>query len=191
MSEALDDTIRPGYGTDRVSRLRFTPDDNLDRSLRSFFRADELDTTRRGHYGPVLYADEPIGEYGRPSSGIPRRGGTESAAIVALSMAIERRSRQKRELGRRLQLEALPKEAPGIAVKLDVILDPLTATALQDFMRINPDRSVGVHMNVRRTELVGREEYLAACHHLVQQLMSEGRRPAVDIVSLVRTTPEA
>lgn len=191
MSEALDDSIRPGHGVARVSRLRFTPDDSLDRSLRAFFTAEALDTTARGHGGPVLYADEPVSEYEQPSSGIPRRGGTESAAIVALSMAIERRSRQKRELGRRLQLEALPKETPGISVKLDVILDPLTAAALQGFVRIGPDRSVGVHMNVRRSELVRRDEYLAACHHLVQQLMSEGRRPGVDAVALVRTMPDA
>lgn len=190
MSEAVEGTTLINSYGEPQSRLRFTSDPLLSESLQRFIRhTDDLDTTV-GQEGPFLFADNSIATDGRYNGGVTRRGGTESAAVAALGMVIRQRRSQFRHLGKKLQVAQLPEQHPGIVIKLDVIMDELTALALRGHMAVHPDRSVGVHVTIRREQLVSRPEYMAACHRLYEQLLGDGRRPGIRAIDLIRQAPK-
>lgn len=183
MSEAFDDN---SYVDRRVApepRLRFTPDVELESHLKTFLRPGA--TEAMGRSGLFLYADEPVAIRRSGRTSVPTRSGTESPELLALNRELRERGNRRLALAKRLQPRALSGEASGISLHMDVILQDLTVQALIDHMKVNPDRSVGVHVAITKENMVTRPEYLAACRRLYEALLDDA--VGVEAAELVRT----
>jgi hypothetical protein len=183
MSEALDDTRYVDRRTAPQPRLRFTPDAELEAHLKRFLRPEI--TEKLGRSGLFLYADDPIRVDEPRRSSVAKRGGIESPELSAINRKLSQHATFRSQLARRLQVERLPEETPGIALQVDVILSELLAGAVMDHMHVNPDRSVGARVSISREHLVGKQAFKAACYDLYNSLLGEGRNPGIEKIKIV------
>lgn len=184
MSEVHDSEMlyspRPRY----VSQFRFTPDEQLRSDLGSFF-ADQAHARQLGQRGLFLYSDQVFAPTKRGTYNPAQESGRLSPELSKIGRTLRERGRGHRELAKRLEFVKLPDKAPGMSIRLDVIVDEMTARAMLGTVDLKPDRSIGVHLNIRRHDLVRRSEYLAACHNLYKDLLDDQSRLGIESIDLI------
>ncbi len=185
MSEARQASDRVPNALPSVAQLKFVPDSRLTKYLEAFYRPDEQPGLQR----LFLYSDESIDNAPGPASLM--RGATSSIPqqMARMERELQQRSNKPRVLAKRLQIERAGQPDPGIHLKMDVILDELTAAAVRGLMVVRPDYSIGAHHHVARDKVTSRDEYLKACKHLYEALLNdEAPRLRVESIELVQNT---
>lgn len=168
-----------------ATQLRFTPDDMLEQELRRFLRTDDT-VHSLGRYGLFLYSDGSIRSQGLMPSRAAQRAGAVSPKVSDLGRTIRERGGLHRPLAPRLQMSKLPDKG-GVSIRTDVVLDELTAGAVMNLMKVNYDRSIAVHIDLRRRQLVSRDEYIAACRSLYEKILEGESRIGIDMIELVQS----
>ncbi|MES2875884.1 MAG: hypothetical protein V4678_00265, partial [Patescibacteria group bacterium] len=184
MSEARDHESHQVPRPRRFSQFRFTPDEQLGRDIKELF-SSEPHVRQIGQRGLFLYSDEIYPPTTRGARGTTPGSKGFSPELSAVGRMLRDRGVKHRELAKRLQIVKMPDEVPGVSFKFDVILDEMTARALIGVAELNPDRSIGVHLDIRRQDLAARSEYLEACRRLYQELLDDDSRLGVDAIELL------
>lgn len=167
MSEAAPVPDRPHIPRVSYAQLRFKAGQELADYLQDFYRPAENEARPIANY--FLFSNGAI-RIDRISTN-PMRGveSTIPAQVVGLQRDIVPHSRQLRPLAKRLQPVRV--ENKDMELHVDVILDELTAAAVRGLMLVQPDNSITAHHRVPRSQLVARDEFMAACHRLYERLL--------------------
>lgn len=164
----------PGHA---VTQLRFEAGRALNEHLRELYKPEALEQLA-GLQGLFLYSDDVV--HSERSSAESLMHGASSrtpAEIAAMQRNLRNQEHRLRPLAKRLQVGSREGPGGGVVLKMDVILDGLTAAAVRGLMVIQPDNSIGTHHHIPHNKHTSRPEYLAACRRLYERLLDEEAVP--------------
>lgn len=185
MSEVTPEELKPPAIRKYTPQLRFTPNEHLTTELRKFFTEEGYET-HLAQLGLFLYTGPlDVGLDGKKFD-VQTRDRSVTPELSEIGRMIRERGRSRHPLARRLQYEPSAKGNENVSLKMDVILDKLTAGALYHAIKIRPDLSVDTHLKIRRRNLVGRDEFLEACRNLYEKVLQDDNGLGVDMVELVQ-----
>lgn len=176
MSEATEPLQSPSPWIS-VAQLRFTPDAELHQLLRAMYKPDQNEESQ-SLQRLFLYSDESIQSQRTSPSSLMYGAKSQTAAQLAkVQRDLKTRVDKPHFLAKRMQMERIENKHPGTLLRLDVVLDELTAAAIRGVLTIQPDLSVRSHHFIDRHHITGRDEFLRACRSLYERLADEQAAP--------------
>lgn len=169
--------------TERIARLRFSPDQMLNDYLGRFY-CDES-TMHMGQRALFLYSEKFM-TYGQGHRADYADDDSSSEnpmqTIDRIQAQLHRRMHTQRRLGKHIEFKRLPDRKPGMLIRMGVALDALTAQALQQTVFLERNHSVIVGHAIPATSLADVPQ-LSEAGRSLQEALDTGR-PLLSVESI-------